>query len=120
MSGIIDPFLPLLQQLDNSQGTMLQQTISLAEINSGSLNAAGVNRVRTELQKLTGPLKADQQVVSVNDFQSVDNNGDIIRQPLGDALLLSKRPDAPLQVVLGGHHGHGVCRRSPVSNRKIY
>ena len=103
MSGITDPFLPLLQQLDDCQNTMLQQTISLAEINSGSLNAEGVNRVLSELQKMTLPLEAQQRVVSLNDFQSINIHGDAIRQPLGDALILSKRPEASLQIVLGGH-----------------
>ncbi|MET4693193.1 hydrolase [Endozoicomonas lisbonensis] len=103
MSGIIDPFLPLLQKLDDRQSTMLQQTISLAEINSGSLNAKGVNRVLSELQKMTLPLEAQQRVVSLNDYQSINIHGDAIRQPLGDALILSKRPEASLQIVLGGH-----------------
>ncbi|AMO55229.1 acetylornithine deacetylase [Endozoicomonas montiporae] len=103
MSGIIDPFLPLLRQLDNSQNAMLQQTISLAEINSGSLNAKGVNRVLSELQKMTQPLEAEQSIIPLADFQSINTDGNIIRSPLGDALTLSKRPEAPLQVVLGGH-----------------
>ena len=103
MSGITDPFLPLLQQLDDCQNTMLQQTVNLAEINSGSLNVEGVNRVLSELQKMTLPLEAQQRVVSLNDFQSINIHGEAIRQPLGDALILSKRPEASLQIVLGGH-----------------
>lgn len=103
MPGIIDPFLPLLQRLDDRQSAMLQQTISLAEINSGSLNAEGVNRVLEQLQKLTQSLQATEEIIPLNAYQSINNHGDTVRHTLGNALILHKRPEAPLQIVLGGH-----------------
>ena len=53
MSDLLAPFEPYLARLNHRQSQMLQETIGLAEINSGSLNAKGVNRV------LAQPAKAD-------------------------------------------------------------
>ena len=97
------PILSLLSILDSQQETMLNATVELAEINSGSLNAKGVNRVLAKLQKLSASLGGDQEVLTVNPWEVVNDQGEVIQRPLGNALRIRKRPNAPLQVFLCGH-----------------
>ncbi len=95
--------LPWLERLNDQQEEMLTQTIELANINSGTLNYDGVNQVLEKLQQLTAHLSEDQQRIPVAPFEEVNDNGDIVKNPLGDALRIRKRPQAPLQVFLCGH-----------------
>nr|MDT0253440.1 M20/M25/M40 family metallo-hydrolase [Endozoicomonas sp.] len=108
--------LPWLDLLNDQQDDMLARTIELAEINSGSLNRDGVNQVLRQLQKLTTHLSEDQERISVTPWEVVNDNGDIIQHPLGDALRIRKRPEAPLQVFLCGHMDTVFPKDSPFQN----
>ncbi len=101
--SIPEAIKPWLDSLNDQQDEMLKATISLAEINSGTLNTQGVNRVMAELQQLTAHLGGEQEVIDVAPWQQVDDQGEIIHHPLGRALRIRKRPNAPLQVFLCGH-----------------
>ena len=105
--------LPWLDLLNNQHDEMLTKTIELAEINSGSLNRDGVNQVLTNLQKLTASLSDDQERIAVPPWEVVNDNGDIIHHPLGDALRIRKRPEAPLQVFLCAHMDTVFPKDSP-------
>lgn len=82
---------------------MLKSTIELAEINSGSLNAEGVNQVLAKLQNLVAPLGGIQEVISVQPWEVINDQGESITHTLGKALRIRKRPEAPVQVFLCGH-----------------
>ncbi|MRI33483.1 acetylornithine deacetylase [Endozoicomonas sp. OPT23] len=103
MSDILTPLTPWLKTLDSKQETMLQQTISLAEINSGSFNAAGVNRVLAAVRELAKPLGGQEEVIELKPFEVINDRGEAELNTLGNALRISKRPDAPLKVFLCGH-----------------
>ncbi|BBB30746.1 hydrolase [Neptunomonas japonica] len=92
-----------LDWLDSQQDEMLHKTIELALINSGSLNTAGVNRVREKLAQYFGTLGGEAEVIPVNPFEFVNAAGEVSQAPLGDALRIRKRPEAPLQIFFCGH-----------------
>lgn len=92
-----------LDWLDSQQDEMLQKTIELALINSGSLNAAGVNRVREKLAHYCEALGGIAEIIPVAPFEFISASGEISHAPLGDALRISKRPEAPLQIFFCGH-----------------
>lgn len=96
-------FTPWLEWIDSQHDTMLANTIALSEINSGSLNAAGVNRVGDELIRICEPLGGDVERIKVAPYQSVNNQGAVEEFPLGDAIRIRKRPEAPLQIFFCGH-----------------
>lgn len=79
------------------------QTIALANTNSGSFNAAGVNAVREQLAEFFADLGGVVEVIPVEPWQSLGDDGELQQRPLGDALRIRKRPDAPLQLFLCGH-----------------
>lgn len=85
------------------QAQMRERTIALAQINSGSFNAEGVNRVREALAEMFAELGAQAEVLSVEPWQALGDDGQMQTRPLGDALRLRKRPEAPFQVFLCGH-----------------
>ncbi|MBV1787052.1 hydrolase [Marinobacterium sp. D7] len=99
-----DPrYAPWLAWLDSQHDEMLARTLELAEINSGSLNAEGVNRVRQALQRYTEALGGEAEVLPVAPYNLIDERGESRQFPLGDALRVRKRPEAPLQLFLCGH-----------------
>ena len=95
--------LPWLDTLNDQQNTMLDATIELAEINSGSLNAEGVNQVLAYLQNLVSPLEGTEEIIPVAPWEVVNDQGETVRHTLGNALRLRKRPKAPLQVFFCAH-----------------
>lgn len=102
-SPIPEAVRPWLDRLDQQQDDMLSHLIELAEINSGSLNAAGVNRVLAKLEQLTASLNGVSEVIEVSPWSIINDHGEEVIQPLGNALRIRKRPEAPLQVFLCGH-----------------
>lgn len=77
--------------------------LQLAQQNSGSFNAAGVDAVGDQLRALFASLDAQAERIPVAPYVSTGDNGRRLARPLGHALRLRKHPDAPLQVFLGGH-----------------
>lgn len=99
-----DPkFQPSLDWIDSRQDAMLQQTIALAEVNSGSLNAGGVNRVGQMLAEHCERLGGQVEVMPVEPYRHVSGAGKVEEFPLGNAIRVRKRPEAPLQIFLCGH-----------------
>lgn len=96
-------YAPWLEWLDSQHEEMLARTLELAGINSGSLNAEGVNRVRETLQRYCEALGGEAEVLPVAPYRLIDEQGQARHFPLGDALRIRKRPEAPLQVFLCGH-----------------
>lgn len=96
-------FTPWLDWLDGQQDEMLRNTIALAEINSGTFNAQGVNQVGKKLIELFAPLGGDVEIIPVAPYQNVNAKGEVEAHVLGDAIRIRKRPEAPLQVFFCGH-----------------
>lgn len=96
-------FTPWLDWLDTQQNDMLEKTLALAAINSGTLNASGVNAVRETLSRYCEALNAEQEVIPVAPYAFVNRKGEVETTALGDALRVRKRPDAPIQIFFCGH-----------------
>ncbi len=92
-----------LTWLDDEYPDMLARTIELANINSGSLNVAGVNKVGDKLKEYAEVLGGKIETLPVSPYQLLDANGVLQSLPLGDAVRISKRPEAPLQVFFCAH-----------------
>ena len=92
-----------LDWIDGEYEQMLSSTITLAEINSGSLNREGVNKVGAAVIDLFSPLEADVKILPVPHYTRLNTQGVLEDIKLGDAVVLSKRPDAPLQIFLIAH-----------------
>ena len=85
------------------QDDLLNGVLELSSINSGTGNLAGLALVRDEFQKLFSPLSDEQQVLASAPAERVNFLGETLTEHYGDILSFSKRPDAPVQVLLVGH-----------------
>ncbi|MEM7274097.1 MAG: hydrolase [Actinomycetota bacterium] len=83
---------------------LTDRVVALAEINSGSRNPAGVDRVGDRLGEMVGQLAPDSiERIEVDPTPGIDDAGAATTHPVGRALRAVKRPDAPFQVCLFGH-----------------
>jgi len=96
-------FSQWLDWIDAEHDLMLARTIELSHINSGSFNPDGVNKVGEKLIEYARILDAKVEVLPVEPFKHIDNNGVEQALPMGNAIRLTKRPEANLQIFFCGH-----------------
>ncbi|MFI4979040.1 MAG: hydrolase [Nevskiales bacterium] len=95
--------VPQLHWIDGQVAAMRDELLSLSNLNSGSFNTAGVDACAERLRQLFAPLQAEAERIAVAPYRYTDDRGEWRERPLGHALRLRKRPDAPLRVFLCGH-----------------
>jgi len=94
----------LCAHLDGRLDQLSADTVALAEINSGSYNPDGVNACGERLSELADTLDpATNTTIAVGTTTVVTNTGQLTECRVGDALQVTKRPDAPFQICLFGH-----------------
>lgn len=82
---------------------MLDLTLGWSSINSGSYHTHGLARMADAMQARFAELDAIAERLALAPMESVDASGEVEQVPLGNALRFTKRPDAPLRVLLTGH-----------------
>ena len=92
-----------LAWIADQQASSADAVERLCNINSGSFHAAGVNRVIDALLPLLEPLAGQAERLDVPPLKQLADDGHWVERPMGQALRVCKRPDAPLQILLGGH-----------------
>ncbi|MBQ0783616.1 MAG: hydrolase [Amphritea sp.] len=94
----------LLNSIIERQTSLTESLIELALINSGTLNKAGVDNIGAILAKaFQERLNCTHKQIQLPPYIMYGTNGNETKQPLGNLHLLSKRPEAPLQILLTGH-----------------
>ena len=92
-----------LATIDQQQAAARDSLIRLCNINSGSFNAAGVRATAEAFAALYAPLGATVEWLEVPPYEATNDKGQRVQRPLGPALRLRLRPEAPLQVFCCGH-----------------
>jgi len=92
-----------LAWIDDRHDRLVRDLVRLAEINSGSYNRDGLERMASELTALFGCLESTQERLELPDAPEIDDDGATVSRPLGPLLRMRKRDDAPLRVLLVGH-----------------
>jgi len=93
----------LLNWLDAQQDEMLRLVRRWAQINSGSHNLAGLAQLIADVQGEFESLGGQITLIDLPPAQSIDSAGNVVHQPLGQAIRIVKRPDAPRRVLLNIH-----------------
>jgi len=78
-------------------------TESWSAINSGSYNTEGVRAQAKALADNFLWLGGDIAHHPMAPYSELDHAGNHIERPMAEAMTITKRPDAPIQVLLGGH-----------------
>ncbi len=89
--------------IDSAASSLRDELIALSNQNSGSFNPDGVNATGARLSALLIPFAATVEKITLPDYVSTGDRGERGSRPLGQAVRLRQRPDAPLQIFLGGH-----------------
>ncbi|NNM58524.1 MAG: hydrolase [Legionellales bacterium] len=82
---------------------MIARLLAWSEINSGTFNLAGLNRMVEVLEPAFAELNAQSDHVDLPPYDVINDHGQITPQPLGKLLSWVKRPEAPIQILLCGH-----------------
>lgn len=92
-----------LQAIARDAAPLRDELIGLSRINSGTFNVNGVDATADRLASLFAPLGGTAERLALTPFRSTDDRGVVRQRPIGRALRIRKRPDAPLRVFLCGH-----------------
>lgn len=109
----------LLGTIDQRLPLCVEQLEALVNINSYSLNNAGIQKVATELRQLFSELDTCSEHISLPAWERMGFDGEITQQPLADALLFRKRPEAPRQILLTGHMDTVFPLDSPFQSARV-
>ena len=95
---------PLLEALDHAGEAMAARTEAWSAVNSGSLELAGLARMRALLLDAVSELPGAAEEVALAPSERVRADGETIEIEHGASVRVRVRPDAPIQVALTGHY----------------
>jgi glutamate carboxypeptidase len=93
-----------LDWIDGQADSMVATLRDWVNINSGSRNSAGLEVMRGKIASAFAPLNAEIRAVELKPSIVVEKNGDVKKQVYTPSFHLIQRPDAPIRIVLTGHH----------------
>jgi glutamate carboxypeptidase len=96
-------YRPHLDWIQAQVPAQRDELLRLSNINSGSYHAAGVNRVADRVEQLFAPLGARSERLDLPAHRVTTDRGDAVEHPIGRALRLRQRANAPLRIFLAGH-----------------
>ncbi len=94
----------VLDHVAARDAAIVQRAIDWSNLNSGSRNAAGLEAVLSRLEAEAQGLNATCERIGTAPSTSIGDDGTIRQGAHADALKITQRPDAPIQVVLTGHY----------------
>lgn len=92
-----------LDWIASQQQHMVFLTDAWSRINSGSYHLEGVRKFRRALEDNFRWLEGEMQVVPVAPLTQIDAQGHEKQIEIAEALVITKRPEAPIQILLVGH-----------------
>lgn len=93
-----------LDLVGRGAAVLIDRAIAWSNVNSGSDNPDGLNTMLGLLEAEAVRLPAQVARVPTQGFCTVADDGAVRPQARADALRITARPDAPIQVVLTGHY----------------
>ena len=110
---ILPPDQTVLDHVEARGPAIVARAVEWANVNSGSRNAAGLDAVLNLLEAETRRLPAEVVRVPTAGSTTVADDGSVRAEAHADALRITARPDAPVQVVLTGHYDTVFPAESP-------
>ncbi len=99
----MNAYSPYLQWVDEQHESMANLLEKWANINSGTDNLTGLQQMLDALQRAFSPLEGKAETLILRPHIKISSKGHAIEIEHGRAFRMIKRPNAPLQVLLGGH-----------------
>lgn len=101
---ILPPDRTVLDHVAARETVLIDRAIDWANVNSGSRNAEGLERVLALLEAEARGLPAEVIRIPTHGSTTVADDGSVRAEAHADALKITARPGAPVQVVLTGHY----------------
>lgn len=98
-----DAIRTVLDWVAEQRAPMIALTEQWSAINSGSYNLEGLRAMRAALAEAFTPLHGTQEVVALQPITQINGKGEAVEVPMAEALRITKRPEAPIQILLVGH-----------------
>lgn len=96
-------YKPYLDQAEQEYPQMVVLLKKWSDINSGTRNLEELVKIIGALQESFNVLGGKMETIALSPLPIIALDGSIQESPLGKALRITKRPNAPKQVFLGGH-----------------
>lgn len=103
MPNLPEPYRAELQWIASQQQHMVFLTESWSKINSGSYHVAGVRAQAKALIDNFLWLGGEVKTIPMAPYSEIGKSGEIEQREMAEAIVIHKRPEAPIQVLLGGH-----------------
>jgi glutamate carboxypeptidase len=113
---ILPPDQIVLDHVAAREPAIIGRAVDWANVNSGSRNADGLARVLALLEVEARNLPAEVVRIPTQASTTVTDDGAVRSEAHADALKITARPDAPIQVVLTGHYDTVFPAGSPFQN----
>ncbi len=94
----------ILDWVESRGDHMIDTVKTWSKINSGSRNAEGLETMRKVLSEAFSELEGEVSAVELKPSTTVEVDGEIREVPYTPSMKVSKRPEAPVRIVLTGHH----------------
>lgn len=101
---ISPPDQAVLDHVAARREAIIDRAVAWSNLNSGSRNAAGLAAVLDALEAEGRRLPASVERVPTRGSTTVGDDGAVRTEAHADALRITARPDAPIQIVLTGHY----------------
>jgi glutamate carboxypeptidase len=95
---------PALERLDAEGAALAARTEAWSAINSGSLELAGLARMREVLLDAVSVLPGPAESVDLPPSQRIRPDGEAMQLDHGASIRVRVRPEAPVQIALTGHY----------------
>lgn len=99
----MNTYSPLLDWINSQEETLLARVKQWVAINSFSLHIKGLEQLSNLIQSSFKTLGAEHSSFSLPPQKVLGSDGKFQPQLLGSAIIMRKRPQALIQVLLGGH-----------------
>jgi glutamate carboxypeptidase len=91
------------QWIDDQRDVMTQRLMAWSAINTGSFNWTGIENLMREILPHFRALDASVEQIQLPPYEIVGHRGELLTVPLSSALVISRRPTAPMHVLLVVH-----------------
>ncbi|MEJ2716048.1 MAG: hydrolase [Deltaproteobacteria bacterium] len=99
----MNDYSPYLNWIDSRFGRCVDLLTTWANVNSGTYNLSGLEKMCSMLEKEVGALGGETRTIELEPQEVVDRRGEMVQIPLGKALLVRKLPAADLRVFFCVH-----------------
>lgn len=93
-----------MEALEAGGGAVIARTMAWASCNSGSYEATNLAQMAHSLRSAFSALPGSVEQLPLAPIRRLSLDGEAQTEPLGEALRLRVRPEAPLQLALTGHY----------------